>query len=205
MCHRRSVVWCVVAECQSCGHMAESLLFMLHLRTLDTAHWTLDLRTLDLRTLDTEHYILDTAQTPSQMGVAQVEWDGLDRWMDHRVVWGIEHLMVLIINTTVTTHIEETLYITQKYACDQCEKIKCNIVKFEMCCTVVRCRWRGLNKCCFYPVWNDLNDARNSSPNLLSIDIIAPRRQSLTNSYHPLVIYLKWCLEHFSNPKFQHR
>ena len=66
MCDRRSVVWCVVAECQSCGHMAESLLLMLHLRTLDTAHWT-----LDLRTLDTEHYILDTAQTPSQMDVAQ--------------------------------------------------------------------------------------------------------------------------------------
>ena len=44
------------------------------------------------------------------------------------------------------------------------QKIKSNIVKFEMHCNVVGCRWRSLNKCCFYPVWNDLNDARNASP-----------------------------------------
>ena len=60
------------------------------------------------------------------------------------------------------------------------------------------CRWWTRNKCCFYPVWNDLNDARNARP------ISKPSSQSteshfwlwilISSAYRNLAIlmFLKW-------------
>ena len=60
------------------------------------------------------------------------------------------------------------------------------------------CRWWTPNKCCFYPVWNDLNDARNarpiSKPSSQSTELLFWLWISISSAYRNLaiLIFLKW-------------
>ena len=60
------------------------------------------------------------------------------------------------------------------------------------------CRWWTPNKCCFYPVWNDLNDARNarpiSKPSSQSTELLFWLLISISSAYRNLaiLIFLKW-------------